>query len=93
MAAFIRKFCDAKKNLLPSITFWGSGKPFREFMHVDNLASAIIFLLENWDPNSENAPLDNKGNPLYLLNIGTGEDISITKLAHKISNLIGYKGE
>ena len=93
MAAFIKKFCDAKKNLLPSITLWGSGKPFREFMHVDDLASSIIFLLENWDPKSENAPLDNKGNPLYILNIGTGEDISIKQLAHKISNLIDYKGE
>tara|TARA_B100000212_G_scaffold89261_1_gene65457 strand:- start:34067 stop:35065 length:999 start_codon:yes stop_codon:yes gene_type:complete len=93
MAAFIRKFYDANKNLLPSITLWGSGEPFREFMHVDDLASSIIFLLEYWDPNSENAPLDNKGNPLYILNIGTGEDISIKQLAHKISDLIGYKGE
>ena len=93
MAAFIKKFCDANNNLLPSITLWGSGEPFREFMHVDDLASAIIFLLENWHPNSGNAPLDNKGNPLYILNIGTGEDISIKQLAHKISNLIGYKGK
>ena len=93
MAAFIKKFCDAKKNHLPSITLWGSGKPFREFMHVDDLASAIIFLLEHWDPTSENAPLDNKGNPLYLLNIGSGEDISIKQLAYKISNLIGFEGE
>ena len=93
MAAFIKKFCDAKKHLLPSVTFWGSGKPFREFMHVDDLASAIIFLLENWDPDSKNAPLDNKGNPLYILNIGTGEDISIKRLSNKISNLIGYNGK
>jgi len=93
MAAFIKKFSDAKKNLLPSITFWGSGKPFREFLHVDDLASAIIFLLEYWDPDSKNAPLDNKGNPLYILNIGTGEDISIKQLAFKISNLIGYDGD
>ncbi len=93
MAAFIKKFYDANKNLSPSITLWGSGKPFREFMHVDDLASSIIFLLEKWDPNSKNAPLDNKGNPLYILNIGTGEDISIKKLAHKISNLIGFQGE
>jgi len=93
MAAFIKKFIDAKNNLLPSITFWGSGNPFREFMHVDDLASAIIFLLEYWDPNSKNAPLDNKGNPLYILNVGTGEDISIKQLAFKISNLIGYDGD
>ena len=62
-------------------------------MHVDDLASAIIFLLENWDPDSKNAPLDNKGNPLYILNIGTGEDISIKRLSNKISNLIGYNGK
>ena len=93
MASLIKRFCDAHKNSLPSITCWGSGEPFREFMHVDDLASAIIYLLENWDPNSKEAPLDNKGNPLYLLNIGTGEDISIKRLAHKISNLIGYEGE
>ena len=93
MAAFIKKFCDAKNNLLPSISFWGSGKPFREFMHVDDLASAIIFLLNYWDPDSENAPLDNKGNPLYILNVGVGEDISIKQLALKISNIIDYQGE
>ena len=62
-------------------------------MHVDDLASAVIFLLEKWDPKSKEAPLDNKGNPLYLLNVGTGKDISIKNLAIKISKLIGYEGE
>ena len=56
------------------------------------LADAIIFCLENWDPDSSTAPKDSKGNKLYHLNVGTGKDISIKNLAESISNIIGYKG-
>ena len=92
MAALIRKFYLANKNSLPSVECWGSGSPFREFLHVDDLASASIFALENWDPESKNAPLDKDGLPLQILNVGTGKEISIKDLAYKISELVKYKG-
>ncbi len=92
-ASFIKKFYYAAKSNTPSVTCWGSGKPFREFMHVDDLASAVLYALENWDPTSNNAPLDSTGKPLSLLNVGTGIDISIKELAYKISQTIGYKGQ
>ena len=62
-------------------------------MHVDDLGSATVFLLEKWDPSSKDAPTDCFGNKLYHLNIGTGKEISIKKLAAKIAKLIGYEGE
>ena len=62
-------------------------------MHVYDLASAVLYVLENWDPTSNDAPLDSSGNPLTILNVGTGEDISIKDLAHKISQIIGFKGQ
>jgi len=92
-ASLIRKFYHASKINSPSVTFWGSGKPLREFMHVDDLANAILYVLENWDPTSKNAPLDSSGNPLTLLNVGSGLDISIKDLTNKISQIIGYKGK
>ena len=92
MAALIKKFCTAIEERHDKVTCWGSGSPLREFMHVDDLADAIIFCLENWDPDSSTAPKDSKGNKLYHLNVGTGKDISIKNLAESISNIIGYKG-
>ncbi len=92
MAALIQKFCLAKEESLDKVTCWGSGSPLREFMHVDDLADAIIFCLENWDPDSSRAPKDSKGNKLYHLNVGTGKDISIKDLAETISDTIDYKG-
>ena len=71
-ASFINKFYYASKLNHPSVTCWGSGKPFREFMHVYDLASAVLYVLENWDPTSNDAPLDSSGNPLTVLNVGTG---------------------
>ena len=56
MAALIKKFKDAVDNSDDSVICWGSGKPEREFMHVDDLGSAVVFALENWDPTSANAP-------------------------------------
>ncbi len=93
MASLIKKFIDAKLNSLPSVTCWGTGKPLREFLHIDDLGSAVLFTLENWDPNSESSPKNKFGEPLYWLNVGTGKDISILDLARKISNLVDFDGE
>ena len=92
-AALIKKFCDAKNNNLGSVNCWGTGKPFREFMHVDDLGSAAIYVLENWDPNSKEAPIDNRGKSLSYLNVGTGKDISIKSLAELIAKKINFNGE
>ena len=85
MAALIRKFYEAKKNNIESVSCWGSGSPFREFMHVDDLAKAVLFVLEKWKPSitDEN----------FYLNVGTGKDISIKELAEKISNKFDYNGK
>tara|TARA_B100000212_G_scaffold156437_1_gene117549 strand:+ start:784 stop:1767 length:984 start_codon:yes stop_codon:yes gene_type:complete len=93
LAAFIRKIHEAKINHEKSVTFWGSGKPFREFMHVDDLSDAILFSLKFWDPSSKDAPVDNEGNPLLYLNVGYGEDIQIRDLANMISSEMDYKGK
>ena len=57
------------------------------------MGDAAVFALENWDPNSKNAPLDKNGNALTILNVGTGTDISIKDLANKISRITNFKGE
>ncbi len=93
MASLIRKFYKAKNQSLPSVTCWGSGAPLREFLYSDDLGSATIFALENWDPNANNAPKDNNGSPLTFLNVGTGYEITIKELAYKIANLIKYDGD
>ena len=92
VAALIRKFILAKHHNWSSVTCWGSGNVLREFMHVDDLAEAILFCLEKWHPSQENAPKDSSGEPLNHINIGTGTSISIKDLASKISTLAGYKG-
>ena len=93
MPGLINKFVNAKKKSLNSVTCWGTGKPLREFMHVDDLASAILHCLEYWCPNDINAPLDQNGIPLTFLNVGTGIDISIKDLSQLIADLSGFKGE
>ena len=92
LASFIRRFYDAKLYSKKEVTCWGSGKPFREFLHVDDLADATLFLLENWDINSEKSPRDINDEILPFLNVGTGKDISIKDLAILISDIIGFKG-
>ena len=62
-------------------------------MHVDDLGDAVVFTLEHWDPDSNNSPRDKFDNPLYWLNVGTGNEISIKDLAYKISYYVNYKGE
>lgn len=93
MAALIRKFYEAKENKLKEIICWGSGKPLREFLYVDDLAEACLFTLKYWEPNKYNAPLDNEGYPLNWLNIGSDYEISIKDLAIKIANIIGFEGK
>jgi len=92
MPALIKKIYEAKKYKKKEILCWGTGKPLREFLYVDDLAEACLFALKNWFPNTKNAPKDEDGNPLYWLNVGSKYEISIINLAKKISNLIGYEG-
>jgi len=86
LPAFIRKFHEATEKNEKEIAIWGSGKPLREFLFVEDLADAILFLMENI--NAED--LYEKG--LTHLNIGTGKDITIDGLANMISEIVGYKG-
>ena len=93
MAALIKKFCVAQNTNASQITCWGTGKPEREFMHVDDLAEACLFCLENWDPDDKNSPRNYKGEPLFYLNVGTGTDISIGDLVKQIAKETGFKGK
>ncbi|MEK9994094.1 MAG: GDP-L-fucose synthase [Hydrogenophilales bacterium] len=79
-AALLLKFHNAKINDEPFVTVWGSGNPKREFLYVDDLADACLYLLKNY-------------NGIQPINVGTGEDISIKDFAAKIKNIVGYKGE
>ena len=92
LPAFIRKFSEAVRNSSQEVICWGTGSSLREFMYVEDLADAIIFSLEFWDPTNHGAPRDENGRPLLFLNVGTGKDISIKKLAEKIANATGFKG-
>ena len=93
MAAFIKKFYEAKKNNAPFVTCWGTGSPYREFLHVDDLAEASIFAIENWDPSSKKSPKDKNGEMLTHLNVGTGEDLTIKELAFKVAKILNYDGQ
>lgn len=80
LPALIRKFHQAKKAGEKTVMLWGTGKPLREFMHVDDLADACFFLMEQHDEPG-------------FLNVGTGEDISIRALADIIAATVGFEGE
>lgn len=80
MPAMIRKFHDAKVNGVKSVELWGSGTPLREFLYVDDMADACVFLLEEYDGESH-------------VNIGTGKEISIKELAETVKNVVGYEGD
>ena len=77
--ALIRKIYTAHSNNHPSYSVWGSGKPYREFLHVDDLANAVVFLMNEYDGKS-------------IVNIGSGTDISIKGLVELIASIIGYQG-
>jgi len=79
LSALVKRFADAKAANAPSITLWGTGIARREFMHVDDMARAILFMLENY-------------NDSQFINIGSGVDISIRELAEMIAALTGYEG-
>uniref|UniRef100_A0A7V3E8I2 GDP-L-fucose synthase n=1 Tax=Ignavibacterium album TaxID=591197 RepID=A0A7V3E8I2_9BACT len=87
LPALIRKFHEAKVNNSPTVTIWGTGKPLREFLYVDDLAEAILFMMEKIDAKD----LYNLG--ITHLNVGSGKDISISELASLIAEIIGYKGK
>ena len=86
LPALIRKFHEAKEKNLPSVTIWGTGKPMREFLFVDDLAEAIVFLMENIEAK------DVYEQGISHINIGTGEDLTINELADIISEVTGYTG-
>jgi GDP-L-fucose synthase len=79
LAAFIRRFHEAKMSGAESVTIWGTGSPLREFMHVDDLASAVVFLLENYDDPE-------------TINVGSGQEISISDLAVLVATTVGFEG-
>ena len=76
----IRKFSDAKKNNEPHVICWGTGSPRREFLYVDDLADAAIFMMDNYEGKQH-------------INVGTGEDITIKQLSEKIRDEVKFKGE
>jgi GDP-L-fucose synthase len=80
LSALVKRFVDAKEANAPAITLWGTGIARREFMHVDDMARAILFMLENYDDSQ-------------FINIGCGVDISIRELAEMIAALTGYNGK
>ena len=80
LPALIRKTHEAKRDSLPNLTLWGSGRPKREFLHVDDLADAVIFSLKHYSADEH-------------LNIGTGVDVSILELALLIGEVVGWEGE
>lgn len=80
MPALIRKFHEAKLAGAPAVTVWGSGKPQREFLHVDDCAAACLFLMEHYEGSE-------------IINIGYGSDISIAELAALVKQAVGYAGD
>ncbi len=88
LPALIRKFHEAKLKNKPYVTIWGTGKPKREFLYIDDLADALIFVMNNFNPTKE----QNEVGGMFL-NIGVGEDISILDLAHLVKKVVGYKGD
>ena len=93
IASLVKKIFLAKRNGSKYVNCWGTGKPLREFLHVDDLADACIQALEKWNPDFENAPRDINNKKLYYLNVGSGEEISIKDLAKKICSIANYDGK
>jgi len=82
LPALIRKFHEAKVNNKPKVVLWGTGTPRREFLYVDDLDDALLFLMETYNAKDIGE----------FINIGTGEDITIKDLAELIKEVVGYQG-
>lgn len=80
LPAMIRRFHEAKVNNIPEVRIWGTGTPLREFLYVDDLADACVYLMENYSGNE-------------TVNLGTGKEISIGELAKLVKKTVGYEGE
>lgn len=80
LPALLRKFHEAKINNIPHVEIWGTGTPLREFLYVDDMADACVFLLEQYDGNE-------------YFNVGTGKELAINELAEMIKRIVGYEGE
>jgi len=80
IAALLRKFHEAKVSGAPFANVWGTGKPRREFLHVDDLADACLFLMESYQSSE-------------IINVGAGSDVTIMELAQLIKDVVGYQGE
>ena len=93
LPALIKKIIDANVFQKSAITCWGSGKPLREFLYVDDLAEACLHALEKWNPDHKDAPKDNNGNKLFWLNVGSQFEVSIRELVEMVAFECNYKGE
>jgi len=80
LPALIRKFHEAKETNSPTVSMWGTGSPMREFLHVDDLADAAVHLMNTYNDSE-------------IVNVGTGEDVTIKELAELVRDIVGYKGE
>jgi GDP-L-fucose synthase len=80
LPALIRKFHDAKTGNHPGVLLWGTGSPYREFLHVDDLAEACLFLMEKYDSPE-------------LINVGSGQEVTIRQLAELVGKVVGYSGK
>jgi GDP-L-fucose synthase len=87
--ALIRRFHEAKTNQLPKVTIWGSGTPRREFLYVDDMASASVHVMnlpkDSYDAHTQ--PMQS------LINVGYGSDITIAELAQSVGDVVGYRGQ
>lgn len=79
LPALLRKFHEAKATSAPEVTLWGTGSPLREFLHVDDMAEATVFCMDNY----------NEPGPI---NVGSGHELSIRELAEKVKSIVGYSG-
>jgi GDP-L-fucose synthase len=80
LPALIRRFHEATLAGAPEVVIWGSGRALREFLHADDLADALVFLMRNYSG-------------IDMVNVGSGQEVSIAELAHLISDMVGYRGE
>ncbi len=79
LPALIRRFHEAKEDNLDEVVIWGTGTPLREFMFADDLGAACVFLMQQYEENE-------------IINVGTGEEVTILDLAHLISDVVGFRG-